>query len=70
MGEDVQSHHSLEKEDVLGVEVAQCRAQTHGGDTVNQHIQHCAKLAALTQQPCSVPVHSVQKTYIVIGSMN
>ena len=37
---------------------------------VCQHIEHCAKLAALTQQPCSVPVHSVQETYIVIGSMN
>ena len=36
---------------------------------VCQHIEHCAKLAALTQQPCSVPVHSVQKTYVVIGSI-
>ena len=46
VAEDVQGHDKLEEEHVGGIEVTEGGTQAHGGDAINQHVQHGAKLAA------------------------
>ena len=59
---DVDGHGELEEEGEAGVEGGEGGEETHGGTPIRQHVQHGAKLAALSQQPRHVAVQGVQES--------
>lgn len=58
----VDAHGDLEEEGGGGVESAERGQQAHRCTTVSQHVQHTTKPGALSQHPCCVAIHGIQKT--------